>query len=302
MEISVPGVEEQWSAVPYGTGTYPAGRLGQERTLNYTQSQYSDVAYSYQAGANCTFSVTAVVSCVDPECFDKWQYCINNDAGVGDNMFNLECDTYPEINPCIGNEYLYSCPISAEVTWSFKYFCKDGQMQVADVGQPTVVRSEPYSPCGTYECDLPPKPDISVAVTSSLSQCDCGPSWCDTSIVGTSCGEGAGCGEESGGGDEDCSEGCECQCIWCVSYYTIEDGVPKQGEMTSCIGGFTLVPPGIPGIAPGNCHKLFHAATCASVDAEVRAILDGALGGAQGVAWDDAGYVFSECYSPNPLP
>lgn len=123
--------------------------------------------------------------------------------------------------------------------------------------------------------------------------------WCDTSIVGQICGSGAECADPLGGeGNVDCEEGCACKCVWCVAYYTLDENNQwKQGQMTECLGGFTLVPEGFPGAPAGNCHKVFWSAdNCENVNNEVRGILDAAFGGAQGIAWDDAGSIYTRCF------
>ena len=118
---------------------------------------------------------------------------------------------------------------------------------------------------------------------------------------GGSCETGFGCDPENGGnGDADCPEDCQCKCVWCVAYYTFDENGLRQ-EMTECVAGFAVVPPGF-GLFSGACHKVYGGDTCEAVDNEVRPLLDAALGGQQGAVWDDAGFRDSDCYDMNPLP
>ena len=126
---------------------------------------------------------------------------------------------------------------------------------------------------------------------------------CDESSLqfGGTCETGNDCDPSANGnGDADCPEDCQCKCVWCVGYYTFgEDGFRQ--DMTECCCGFTVVPPGF-GLFSGTCHKVFGGDTCEAVENEVRPLLDAALGGQQGDAWDDIGEILSHCYDMNPLP
>lgn len=119
---------------------------------------------------DCTFTVSVEVSCVNRECIDTYEDCIlqrdENNACV--------CTNHPEINDCVDQaECLYVCTQVATYTWTYKLGCNGDQLEVHDVGEPTVTVMFPDGfPTCDVDCNTPPKPQFTVTSTGSLS-CRC---------------------------------------------------------------------------------------------------------------------------------
>jgi len=151
-------------------------------TASFKQYEDGSGYYSYSWSEvdpeNCTFSITANVLRIKAECYAALQEFYEDTTGFPPAPVPID-DCFSTGDPAFfdGEQF-------ADFTWTFRLLCQGDQLIVEDAGDGQPTESEfsntkwnpdpPIDGCSACEvyCEVPPKPQITVTSTGSLS-CQC---------------------------------------------------------------------------------------------------------------------------------